>query len=101
MEMYIHVRDDMNQVLAFNPNTYGKFEPLRDKLKELLLIPKEKRTLQNIQVIMALMRDNASFQDYPVHTQIQLARCMQYQRSINTNPLVKTLYLHGERGIER
>uniref|UniRef100_K1QSE2 Uncharacterized protein n=1 Tax=Magallana gigas TaxID=29159 RepID=K1QSE2_MAGGI len=56
MEMYIHVRDDMNQVLAFNPNTYGKFEP-----------------------IMALMRDNASFQDYPVHTQIQLARCMQYQ----------------------
>lgn len=79
MEMYIHVRDDMNQVLAFNPNTYGKFEPLRDKLKELLLIPKERRTLQNIQVIMALMRDNASFQDYPVHTQIQLARCMQYQ----------------------
>nr|XP_022320941.1 uncharacterized protein LOC111123119 isoform X1 [Crassostrea virginica] len=79
MEMYIHVRDDMNQVLAFNPNTYGKFEPLRDKLKELLLIPKERRTLPNIQVIMALMRDNASFQDYPVHTQIQLARCMQYQ----------------------
>lgn len=29
MEMYIHVRDDMNQVLAFNPNTYGKFEPVR------------------------------------------------------------------------
>ncbi|XP_062591624.1 uncharacterized protein LOC134253131 isoform X2 [Saccostrea cucullata] len=79
MEMYIHLRDDMNQVLAFNPNTYGKFEPLRDKLKELLSIPKERRTLQNIQVIMALMRDNASFQDYPVHTQIQLARCMQYQ----------------------
>ncbi|XP_048778121.2 uncharacterized protein LOC125667329 isoform X2 [Ostrea edulis] len=79
MEMYIHVRDDMNQVLAFNPNTYGKFEPLRDKLKDLLFIPKERRTLQNIQVIMALMRDNTSFQDYPVHTQIQLARCMQYQ----------------------
>lgn len=50
---------------------------------------------------MALMRDNASFQDYPVHTQIQLARCMQYQRFVNTNPLVKTLYLHGETGIER
>lgn len=30
MEMYIHVRDDMNQVLAFNPNTYGKFEPVRN-----------------------------------------------------------------------
>lgn len=51
--------------------------------------------------IMALMRDNASFQDYPVHTQIQLARCMQYQRSVNTNPLTTTPPTHGERGIER
>ena len=32
MEMYIHLRDDMNQVLAFNPNTYGKFEPVRKHL---------------------------------------------------------------------
>lgn len=50
---------------------------------------------------MALMRDNASFQDYPVHTQIQLARCMQYQRSVNTNPLITTPPTHGERGVER
>ncbi|KAK3100366.1 hypothetical protein FSP39_018822 [Pinctada imbricata] len=56
VEMYIHLRDDLNQILTFNVNSYGKCEP-----------------------IMALMRDNASFQDYPVHTQIQMARCMEYQ----------------------
>lgn len=30
--------------------------------------------------ILALMRDNKSFQDYPYHVQYDLARCMTYQR---------------------
>mgnify|MGYP003692499149 CR=1 FL=1 len=38
MEMYIHLRDDMNQVLAFNPNTYGKFEPVRKYLKSIFYV---------------------------------------------------------------
>ncbi|VDI76344.1 Hypothetical predicted protein [Mytilus galloprovincialis] len=54
-------------------------EELKEKLKTLLSVSKQHRTRQDVQTIMGLMRDNLSFQDYPVHIQIKLARCMQYQ----------------------
>ncbi|VDI76345.1 Hypothetical predicted protein [Mytilus galloprovincialis] len=79
MEMYLHVQDTFNHLLTFNKNSYGKVEPLKEKLKTLLSVSKQHRTRQDVQTIMGLMRDNLSFQDYPVHIQIKLARCMQYQ----------------------
>lgn len=33
--------------------------------------------------ILALMRGNTSFQDYPYHVQVQLAQCMTYQRCVS------------------
>ncbi|KAK3600046.1 hypothetical protein CHS0354_012738 [Potamilus streckersoni] len=55
MEMYLHVKADLHEQLAFNPHNFGRIEP-----------------------ILALLRGNASFQDYPGNVQIQLAKCMEY-----------------------
>ncbi|XP_033742593.1 uncharacterized protein LOC117329021 isoform X2 [Pecten maximus] len=79
MEMYLHVRDDLHKKVAFNPHSYVKVEPKRDRLKRLLSIPKGTRTLDDVKMILSLMRDNTSFKDYPAHTQIHLAMCMEYQ----------------------
>ncbi|XP_053398487.1 uncharacterized protein LOC123558054 [Mercenaria mercenaria] len=79
MEMYLHVKEDLNQLVAFNPQSYARVEPERLKLKKLLLIDPPRRTADNVKVILALMRDNKSFQDYPFHIQFELARCMTYQ----------------------
>ncbi|XP_069131302.1 uncharacterized protein [Argopecten irradians] len=79
MEMYLHVRDDLHKKVAFNPHSYVKVEPKRDRLKRLLSIPKGSRTLDDVKMILSLMRDNTSFKDYPAHTQIHLAMCMEYQ----------------------
>ncbi|OWF39611.1 uncharacterized protein LOC110464813 [Mizuhopecten yessoensis] len=79
MEMYLHVRDDLHKKVAFNPHSYVKVEPKRDRLKQLLSIPKGTRTLEEVKMTLSLMRDNTSFKDYPAHTQIHLAMCMEYQ----------------------
>ncbi|XP_060581847.1 uncharacterized protein LOC132738374 [Ruditapes philippinarum] len=79
MEMYLHVKEDLNQLVAFNPHSYARVEPERLKLKKLLLIDPTRRTAHDVKVILALMRDNKSFQDYPCHVQFELARCMTYQ----------------------
>ncbi|KAL4230392.1 hypothetical protein ACF0H5_010774 [Mactra antiquata] len=79
MEMYLHVKEDLNQTVAFNPQSFARVEPERYKLKKLLNIDPNERTPEDVKVILALMRGNKSFQDYPYHVQVQLSRCMTYQ----------------------
>ncbi|WAQ97869.1 CNBD2-like protein [Mya arenaria] len=79
MEMYLHVKEDLSQCVAFNPHSFSRVEPERHKLRKLLAIDGPDRTNGDVKVILALLRDNTSFQDYPFHVQYQLARCMSYQ----------------------
>ncbi|KAL3880118.1 hypothetical protein ACJMK2_032387 [Sinanodonta woodiana] len=79
MEMYLHVKADLHEQLAFNPHNFGRIEPEMVRLRKLLAIPKGYRTVDHIRVILALLRGNASFQDYPGNVQIQLAKCMEYE----------------------
>ncbi|XP_013417170.1 uncharacterized protein LOC106178505 isoform X2 [Lingula anatina] len=51
-----------------------------EKLKQILTTDPRERTMEMIQIVLALLRWNASFQDYPYHTQILLAKCMLHQR---------------------
>lgn len=79
MEMYLNVQNDLNQVLTFNPMSFAKVEPTRMKLMKYLSVPKDQRTSEDVKNIMSCLRDNAAFQDYPLSTKQQLAKCMQYQ----------------------
>ncbi|XP_052280239.1 uncharacterized protein LOC127877948 isoform X2 [Dreissena polymorpha] len=79
MEMYLHVKADLNQCVAFNPQSFARVEPERHRLRKLLAINVPDRTREDVKVILALLRDNTSFQDYPFHVQFQLSHCMTYQ----------------------
>ncbi|KAL5011528.1 hypothetical protein ScPMuIL_010079 [Solemya velum] len=77
-EMYLHLQSSLDDVLAFNPNSFGKVEPAKERLKDLLSIQKKNRTAGNVKSILSLLHGNAAFQDYPPDVRSALAKCMTY-----------------------
>ncbi|XP_070553053.1 uncharacterized protein [Ptychodera flava] len=82
VEMQLNLQADLKDSLAFDINLFKKFRVTRgsEKLKNILLTKPADRTNEDIQVVMALLRKNKTFQEYPTDTQLELIKCMVYQR---------------------
>ncbi|PVD34885.1 hypothetical protein C0Q70_06165 [Pomacea canaliculata] len=81
VEMYLHFQQRIKDDLAFNPQSFTKAQPLNGgpKLQKLLAVHPSLRTSTHIKKIMAIIRVHRGFSDFPVHIQIQLCRCLQYE----------------------
>ncbi|XP_067661354.1 uncharacterized protein [Haliotis asinina] len=82
VEMYLHVQDDLNKKLAFNPLNFTMVAPPRkgERLEHLLQIPPSDRTAKDIKMILAYIRGHASIRDYPSDVQIHMCKYMLYQK---------------------
>ncbi|XP_046572097.1 uncharacterized protein LOC124280236 [Haliotis rubra] len=82
VEMYLHVQDDLNKKLAFNPLNFTMVAPPRkgERLEHLLQIPPSDRTAKDIKMILAYIRGHASIRDYPSDVQIHMCKHMLYQK---------------------
>ncbi|XP_077984512.1 uncharacterized protein LOC144439121 isoform X2 [Glandiceps talaboti] len=82
VEMQLNLQADLKDSLAFDINLFKKFRVTRgsEKLKNILLTKPADRTNEEIQVVMALLRKNKTFQEYPTDVQLELIKGMVYQR---------------------
>ncbi|XP_048243235.1 uncharacterized protein LOC124139657 isoform X1 [Haliotis rufescens] len=91
VEMYLHVQDDLNKKLAFNPLNFTMVAPPRkgERLEHLLQTPPSERTAKDIKMILAYIRGHASIHDYPADVQIHMCKCMLYQKYEDRRILLK------------
>ncbi|KAJ8027745.1 Cyclic nucleotide-binding domain-containing protein 2 [Holothuria leucospilota] len=80
--MHLNLRADMEKNLAFDPITFSKLRVTRgsEKLKNILSLKPDKRTKEDIAVVLALLRNTKAFEDYQQETKHELARIMEYQK---------------------
>ncbi|ESP04400.1 hypothetical protein LOTGIDRAFT_170791 [Lottia gigantea] len=92
IEMYLHVKKDMKDILVFNPYNFIYDQPIQqisEKLRRALTILPTLRTPSDILLILTFLRNIRCFKDYPPYTQIELCKCMILQTYESRRIVVK------------